>query len=237
MPAPHTLDAGHARAREEAGPLSLAEPSLAGRDVLALPVVLLAGMPRPTTLELRVTWRARDPDGTPVPSHPVVFTTSQAAHREATSQGVAAWAPAEYSALALAVELGRVRPPATSGPLEGVSPEFASWCVAKRDRGLVVTERIALGGAEGLAAHHDVRVRGARGWSWQPQLVARAARPAGVVAAARDGRASGGASGTGTASTLTFGELLEHLGAELVSVVVHERPRAVEVSAEALAAM
>ena len=217
--------AGLARARDTAPAADLEL-----RDVLTLPVELLAGMPRPTTLELRLTWLATAPDA-PGRHTRVVFTTSQRAHAEASEQGAAAWAPAEYSALALAVAVGRVRPPATSGPMHGVSPEFGAWCVAKRERGLVVTERVAMGGADGLVTHHevyrDVRVRSARGSSWQPQLVGRARREA-----ATDGTP------LQRTAPLTLGELLERVGAELVRVHLHLRaPRPDEVSAQELAAM
>ena len=145
MPAPHTLDVGHARAKRQA--CSLAEPSLAGRDVLALAGGAARGDAAADDASSCVTWRSQGPGRHAGVVAPVVHDVAGGAPRgDVAGRGRVALG-GYFGARA-----GRSPDawPATSG-LEGVSRSSRrAW---RSDRG----RRAHRWAAQGFAAHHDVR--------------------------------------------------------------------------------
>lgn len=169
------------------------------RDVLALPVARLRGMPAATTLALRLV---------AAPDVRVVFTTSARSFESALRIGAAPFAPDEYEAVALAVELERA-----------TADDVAAWCRAKLEQPRTITARGAMDGAEGVVPHYE-RFRDERvGGRWRS--VRAGVTPRNDVQ---------------QHTTLTFGELLERIGAELVGCTVHSTtspdPRAREAGPE-----
>lgn len=157
------------------------------RDVLGLPVALLRAMSAATSLELRLA---------AAPGTRVVLTTSGSAYRSALESGAAAFAPDEYEAVALAVELEVAN-----------ASDVAAWSRAKLEQPLTITARVAMRGAEGLVPHFErfgeQRVRG----KWERTRLGTSPR-----------------AGVQQRTTLTFGELLERIDAQLVNVTAHARP-------------
>ena len=169
------------------------------RDVLECPLVLLRAMPLATSLELRV----------PGFEKRCTWTTSGRAADAAHAAGAAVWAPDEYEALALGVEIERV--------LVG---DVVRWCERKTTKGVarfLIDARVVMGGAAGLVPYveryDEVRSGGRYGRSSRVLVgkTARSREVGGVDALQR--------------TTLTLGEVLARLGVELVEVQVHERAR------------
>ena len=172
------------------------------RDVLDCPLVLLRAMPLATSLELRVP-------GFGSPSGRVLWTTSGRAADAARAAGAAVWAPDEYEALALGVELERV-----------FVADLVRWCRRKTAPGaprLLVDAREVMGGAAGLVPYIEryEEVRVGRG---RPTMALAGKTPL-EHAQQR--------------TPFTVGEVLARLGVELVRVEVHAR--AVKATAAAAA--
>lgn len=164
------------------------------RDVLDCPLVLLRAMPLATSLDLRVP-------GFGSPSGPgrVLWTTSGRAADAARTAGAAVFAPDEYEALALGVELERV-----------FVADLVRWCRRKTALGaprLLVDAREVMGGAAGLVPYIEryEEVRVGRG---RPTMALAGKTPR-EHAQQR--------------TTLAVGDVLRRLGVELVRVEVHAR--------------